>query len=195
MAHNVTAERRESFALLEDVIVLADIAMASSRPERIVPMLVEGLSGAIANVGPLPAWLLATDSRGYVRRELYRSPEHDYQVLAITWAPGQGSAVHDHADTWGVEAVLQGELEVVDYRIAGRRGALTALRPTDHRPLPAGSLIGLLPPHDLHACRNASARVTAVSLHVYGRELKEVRRYTQVEDGLYRSERTRLSTV
>jgi 3-mercaptopropionate dioxygenase len=189
------AMRRESFPLLDDVIVLTDIAMASNRPERIVPKLVEGLQGAIANVGALPAWLLETDDAAPVRRELHRSPEFGYQVLAITWAPGQGSSVHDHADTWGVEALLHGQLEVVDYRIAGRHKALTELHPADHRPLAAGSVIGLLPPHDLHSCRNAGSRTTAVSLHVYGKRLEEVLRYAHVEDALYRPERTRLTSV
>ena len=195
MIQSNAALRRESFPLLDDVIVIADIAMASNRPERIVPVLVDGLQGAIANVGALPAWLLETDAAGPVRRELYRSPRLGYQVLAITWAPGQGSSVHDHADTWGVEALLHGQLEVVDYRIAGRHEALTELHPAEHRPLAAGSVIGLLPPHDLHSCRNAGARAIAVSLHVHGRQLEEVLRYTHVEGALYRPERMRLTSV
>ena len=195
MGQQNTAMRSASFPLLDDVIVLADIAMASYRPERIVPALVGGLQGAIANVGALPAWLLESDGVAPVRRSLYRSPQFGYEVLAITWAPGQGSSVHDHADTWGVEALLQGQLEVVDYRIAGRHKALTELHPADHRPLVAGNVIGLLPPHDLHSCRNAGSRTTAVSLHVYGKQLQEVLRYTHVEEALYRPERMRLTSV
>lgn len=196
MTQSALAARRESFPLLDDVIVLADIAMASNHPQRIVPALVEGLRGALVEVGPLPAWLLTADADALLRRELYRSPQFDYQIIAITWAPGQGSGVHDHADTWGVEAVLRGQLEVVDYRIAGRhKAALTELRPADHRPLPAGSVIGLLPPHDLHSCRNAGKRDIAVSLHIYGKQLKEVVRYAHVEETLYRAERTRLRSV
>jgi len=195
MTQSAEAARRESFPLLDDVIVLADIAMSSNHPQRIVSALVEGLRGAIADVGVLPPWLLESDAGGLVRRELYRSPEFDYQVLAITWAPGQGSTVHDHADTWGVEAVLHGQLEVVDYRIAGRHKALTELHPADHRPLPAGTILGLLPPHDLHSCRNVNARAVAVSLHIYGKRLKDVTCYTHVEDALYRAERVRLTSV
>lgn len=195
MTLSATASRRETFPLLEDVIVLADIAMASNRPQKIVPALVNGLRGALADVGALPAWLLETSADGPVRRELYRSPEFDYQVIAIAWAPGQGSGVHDHADTWGVEAVLRGQLEVVDYRIAGRHKALSELRPAEHRPLPAGSVIGLLPPHDLHSCRNAGKRETTVSLHIYGKHLKEVTRYVHVEESHYRAEKVRLTAV
>ena len=186
---------REAFPLLDDVIVLADIAMASNHPHKIVPALVDGLRGALAEVGALPALLLETASDGPVRRELYRSAGFGYQVIAIAWAPGQGSGVHDHADTWGVEAVLRGELEVLDYRIGGRHKALTELRPADHRRLPAGSVIGLLPPHDLHACRNAAKRGVTVSLHVYGKHLQEVTRYAHAEESLYRAEKVRLVSV
>lgn len=186
---------RESFALLDDVVALTDIAMSSRDPRRIVPMLVDGLRGVIASSPTLPPVLLVAEDAGYIRRELYRSPRFGYQILAITWAPGQGSGVHDHADTWGVEAVLRGQLEVVDYRIAGRHKALAELHPADHRPLPAGEVIGLLPPHHLHSCRNAGARETAVTLHVYGAPLDKVKRYSHVEDALYRVERVQLSSV
>ncbi len=195
MTLSAAATRRESFPLLDDVIVLADIAMASNHPQKIVPALVEGLRGALAGVGALPAWLLETSADAPLRRELYRSPEFDYQVIAIAWAPGQGSGVHDHADTWGVEAVLRGELEVLDYRIAGRHKALTELRPADHRPLPAGSVIGLLPPHHLHACRNAGQRGVTVSLHIYGKPLRDVTRYMHEHEALYREEKARLTSV
>jgi 3-mercaptopropionate dioxygenase len=195
MGHANLALVGESFALLDDVVALTDIAMSSRDARRIVPMLVDGLRGVIASSPSLPPSLLVADPAGYIRRELYRSPRFGYQVIAITWAPGQGSGVHDHAQTWGVEAVLRGQLEVVDYRIAGRHKALAELHPAGHRPLPAGEVIGLLPPHDLHSCRNASNRETAVSLHVYGTPLDSVKRYAHVEDALYRAERVRLSSA
>lgn len=189
------ALRAAPFPLLEDVIVLADAAMRAREPRRIVAALVSGLRGLLGTAGALPPELLRPDPAGYARRELYRSPEHGYQVLAITWGPGQGSPVHDHADTWGVEAVLRGRLEVVDYGIAGRSRALMTLHPRDHHALVDGSVIGLLPPHDLHSCRNAGNRETAVSLHVYGTPLEHVRRFVHVERDLYRPERVRLTSA
>lgn len=183
------------FPLLEDVIVLVDAAMRAREPRRIVARLIDGLRGVLAVAGALPPELLRGDASGIVRRELYRSPEHGYQVIAITWLPGQGSSVHDHGQTWGVEAVLRGRLDVLDYRVRGRHRALSDLRPADHHLLVDGTVIGLLPPHDLHSCRNADARETAVSLHVYGRPLDSVKRYVHVEDDLYRPERVRLESV
>lgn len=189
------ALKLQAFPLLEDVIVVADAAMRARDPRRIVPRLVEGLKGALATAGALPPELLQGDPDALVRRELHASAEHGYQVVAITWAPGQGSAVHDHGDTWGVEAVLRGQLDVLDYRVHRRHRALSTLRPSEQHVLVDGQVIGLLPPHDLHACRNASPRETAVSLHVYGRPLDNVRRYVHVEGDVYRPERVRLHSV
>lgn len=195
MNTSVAIRQADAFPLLDDVIVVADAAMRAREPRRIVPALVEGLRGALAVAGALPAELLRSDPDGYVRRELYRSPKYGYQVLAITWAPGQGSSVHDHGDSWGVEAVLRGRLDVLDYRIRGRHRSLSELHPADQHALVDGTVIGLLPPHDLHSCRNAGTRDTAVSLHVYGKPLDNVKRYVHVEGDLYRAERTRLVSV
>lgn len=183
------------FPLLEDVIVLADVAMRLRKPQRIVRALTDGLRDVLASCGALPPLLLQADGAGYVRRELYRSPEFGYQVLALTWAPGQGSPVHDHADTWGVEAVLRGRLQVTDYRAKHRNDALAELRAGEHHTLLDGSVIGLLPPHDLHACTNPSADEVAVSLHIYGTALDGAKRFVHVDGDTYRPERVTLRSV
>lgn len=183
------------FPLLDDVVVLADAAMSAGTPEKIVPALVDNLRGLLGNVGELPAALLQTSTEGYVRRELYRSPKHGYRVIAITWAPGQASPIHDHGDVWGVEAVLRGELEVVDFRSVREYEALNELLPSGQHRLSQGSVISLLPPHDLHACRNVGTREVAVSLHIYGRHLERVRSYVHLEGRLYRQDEVQLSSV
>ena len=184
----------ESFPLLDDIVVLTDAAMKAGRPSKIVPRLVENLQGLLANVGELPATLLQPGAREYVRRELYHSPTFGYRVLAITWGPGQASPIHDHADTWGIEAVLRGELEVVDFRSVREYEALSELVPSGLHRLSPGQVISLLPPHDLHACRNVATRQVAVSLHIYGRQLEQVRRYVHIEERLYRQDRIRLKS-
>ena len=184
------------FPLLEDLIVVTDAFMRSQHaPQKIVPDLMKGVRDVLTVCGALPPELLRNDGAGYLRRELYRSREYGYQIMALTWGPGHHSGIHDHADTWGVEAVLRGELSVVDYRLAKRSRALVGLRPVEQHSLREGDIIGLLPPHHLHSCRNASARQTAVSLHVYGTPLDNVHRYAHVEDDLYRPERVRLSGI
>ena len=183
------------FGLIDDIAVLADAAMKAGRPERVVPRLVSGLRGLLAHVDELPPALLQVPAQGCVRRELYRSPALGYRVIAITWGPGHASPVHDHADTWGIEAVLRGELEVVDYRIVREYEALSELEPGGRHRLRAGEVISLLPPHDLHACRNVAGDAAAVSLHVYGRQLDQVRSYVHLDGRLYRQERMQLRSV
>lgn len=195
MQNQPIAPEAPRFPLLEDIVVLADAAMRAREPRRIVASLVEGLHGVLAVAGALPPPLLQSDPSGPVRRELYRSLEHGYQVIAITWAPGQGSSVHDHGQTWGVEAVLRGRLDVLDYKVRGRHRALSELHPLDQHALVDGKVIALLPPHDLHSCRNSSTRETAVSLHIYGQPLDNVKRYLHVEGNLYRPERVKLASV
>ena len=58
----------------------------------------------------LPACVFEGCTGHYARRELYRSPGHGYCVIAMTWGPGQGTPIHDHAGMWCVEAVWQGAL-------------------------------------------------------------------------------------
>lgn len=183
------------FSLLDDVIVLTDAAARSGDAAKGVKALAGGLKGLLAGPMELPEWLLETQAEGHARRELYRSREFGYEAVAITWAPGQDSTVHDHGDTWGVEAVLLGQLEVIDYRVRGRKRALSQLEECGRHVLDPGGVIPLLPPQDLHQCRNPSESEIAVSLHVYGRHLQHVKRYTRVEGDLYRPERVMLETV
>lgn len=197
--HPLDLRRPHRLPVLDQVIEVADAAMAAQRPARIVPRLVEGLQALFASdpalAGDIPASLQVTSADGYLRRELYRSPQFGYHVFLMTWAPGQHSPIHDHADVWGIEAVLQGELEVVDYRVADRRDALVELHPVGHHQMTPGSVIGLLPPHDLHACGNAVPDGVTVSLHIYGHHMEEVQRYAHVENLWYRPQSVFLESI
>lgn len=103
----------------------------------------------------------------YARREIHRSEEHGYAIIAMTWGPNQGTPIHDHSGMWCVEGVWAGQLEITQYDLAEREGE-------DFRFVEVGSLIAgtgsagsLIPPHEYHAIRNASARDVAVSIHIY----------------------------
>lgn len=195
MSPPIPAPSAAPFPLLDDVVVLADAAMRAGPPAKIVAALAGGLRGVLSARVELPDWLLEPVAGEPVRRSLYRSREHGYEVIAITWPPGQASMVHDHGDTWGVEAVLRGRLEVTEYRVKAQHRALSELHVAASNRLAPGQVISLLPPHDLHQCRNASADEPAVSLHVYGRHLQHVKRYTQVEGNLYRPQRVMLGVA
>ena len=103
----------------------------------------------------------------YARRELYRSERHGYSVVAMTWGPGQGTPVHDHSGLWCVEGVWDGELEITQYELLERDGERFRFREAGGMQAGPGSAGSLIPPHEYHTIRNASADVVAVSLHIY----------------------------
>lgn len=103
----------------------------------------------------------------YARREIYRSAEHGYSVVAMTWGPGQGTPVHDHSGLWCVEGVWDGELEIVQYELLERAGERFRFRAAGGMQAGPGSAGSLIPPHEYHTIRNASGEQVAVSLHIY----------------------------
>jgi predicted metal-dependent enzyme (double-stranded beta helix superfamily) len=105
----------------------------------------------------------------YRRHLIYVEPKGRYSVLALVWRPGQASPAHSHTG-WCVVGVLEGALDEVLYRpdpaaaspvveLSQRR-----IRPAEISFLPVG-------PEAMHRIRNGAAD-TAISLHVYGRDLR-----------------------
>ena len=103
----------------------------------------------------------------YARRELYRSPEFGYSIVAMTWGPGQGTPIHDHCGLWCVEGVWDGELEITQYELLEQDGDRFRFRAAGGIHAGPGSAGSLIPPHEYHAIRNASADRVAISLHIY----------------------------
>jgi predicted metal-dependent enzyme (double-stranded beta helix superfamily) len=103
----------------------------------------------------------------YARRELYRSARHGYSVVAMTWGPGQGTPIHDHCGLWCVEGVWDGQLEITQYELLERDGERFRFRAAGGMQAGPGSAGSLIPPHEYHSIRNASADAIAISLHIY----------------------------
>jgi len=119
----------------------------------------------------LPECVFERCTEHYARRELYHSPEHDYCVVAMTWSPGQGTPIHDHAGMWCVEGVWCGALEVVQYELCERDGQRYRFVAAGVIQAGAGSAGSLIPPHEHHTICNASDTDIAVSVHVYQRPM------------------------
>lgn len=103
----------------------------------------------------------------YARREIYRSPQLGYSVVAMTWGPGQGTPMHDHSGLWCVEGVWDGELEITQFELLERNGEDFRFRAAGGMHAGPGSAGSLIPPHEYHTIRNASNDSVAVSLHIY----------------------------
>lgn len=96
------------------------------------------------------------DSTGYMRHVLYVDPGDDFVITAITWLPGQVSAIHGH-QVWCMYGIAEGELTEEQFGVSRKTSI--------HR---AGDLAD----RDLdctlvHRVSNHSEKII-VSLHLYG---------------------------
>jgi predicted metal-dependent enzyme (double-stranded beta helix superfamily) len=119
----------------------------------------------------LPSAVYDAVPEHYARREIYRSEELGYSVIAMTWGPGQGTPLHDHSGLWCVEGVWKGALEIVQYDLVEQHGERLRFRPVGSIQAGAGSAGSLIPPHEYHTIRNPTSDETAVSVHIYSRPM------------------------
>ncbi|HEY4133576.1 MAG TPA: cysteine dioxygenase family protein [Alphaproteobacteria bacterium] len=131
--------------------------------------LVEGVAGCLREVILESDLLLdsqkAADPTRYRQHVLHVAGDGLYSIVSLVWLPEQETPVHDHV-SWCVVGVHQGVEREVSYRCDGD-DCLTELGSGFN---PAGTVVGLLPPADIHKVANGGDGL-AVSLHVYGADL------------------------
>src|SRR4249919_828995 len=142
----------------------------------------------------LPACVHDPIQDHYARRELYRSPDLGYSVVAMTWGPGQGTPLHDHSGLWCVEGVWDGELEIVQYELLERDGERFRFRAAGGIHAGPGSAGSLIPPHEFHTIRNASQDAVAISLHIYKAPMECCSKFANVKDEWFVRESAVLET-
>ena len=156
----------------EKLVASLDAAVALGDDHAITDALRKALCEMICDEQvALPDCVLEPIVDHYARRELYTSPEHGYSVIAMTWAPGQGTKIHDHSGMWCVEGVWKGRLEITQFELAERDDERYRFIPVGTIEAGTGSAGSLIPPHEYHAIRNPSDKAIAVSLHVYQRTM------------------------
>ena len=175
--------------------LLAVIEQACSQPngESLTRSLRDGLCRLIKERTVfLPDCVFEPVEGHYARRELYACPERGTSVVAMTWAPGQGTPIHDHCGLWCVEGVWQGQLEITRYEL--EEEAEDRCRFSRHETLLAGTGTAgsLLPPHEYHTIRNPSADQIAISLHVYQKAMGQCATFEPEEGDWYRRGQRRL---
>jgi predicted metal-dependent enzyme (double-stranded beta helix superfamily) len=119
----------------------------------------------------LPEELRRPAPDSYARRLVHSSPELGYTVLAMVWGPGQGTPLHDHAGVWCVEGVLDGRIEVTQYRLLERDGKRCRFERQGTTAAGIGSAGRLIPPFDFHTIANARPGAPSITIHVYGGEM------------------------
>ena len=86
----------------------------------------------------------------------YEDPDYRFVINGLIKRPGSTTAVHDHAHTWTVYSVLEGEERVVRYRRDGGRLAEDG----DYHVRPG--FIDIVPPRMIHAEFAGPGRTVAV---------------------------------
>ncbi len=121
----------------------------------------------------------------YRRQLIAAGTDGGYTMLLIAWPPGYVTPLHDHADLWGIELVLDGALQVEEFFSDGDAHAPT-LQPQRSLMLGSGDSAVFLDPAYVHRCRNLSQQQPALSLHVYGGMLDQYQSFVAVRDEHYR---------
>jgi predicted metal-dependent enzyme (double-stranded beta helix superfamily) len=170
-------------------------AIDASIAQPSTPAITDSLRNALcrlirSNEVVLPACVMETSGDHYARREFYRSEEHGYSVVAMTWGPGQGTLIHDHSGMWCVEGVWHGALEIVQYELLGHEAERYHFRPAGSIQAGPGSAGSLIPPHEYHTIRNPDDASVAVSLHIYSGRMTQCAVFNPEGDDWYlRNER------
>lgn len=129
----------------------------------------------------------------YARRLLHRSDELGYTVVVMIWGPEQGTLLHDHAGTWCVEGVLEGEIQVTQYDLLERQADHWRFSPQHTVKAAPGEAGSLIPPFEYHTIANARPERSSVTVHVYGRELTSCMVFDPQGDEWYSSRHCQLA--
>ncbi|MBI3128101.1 MAG: cysteine dioxygenase family protein [Candidatus Tectomicrobia bacterium] len=132
----------------------------------------------------LPEAARTPSEKGYARHLLHRDPGDRFVVAAMVWRPGQGTPIHDHDGTWGMVGMIEGGLEVVNFsteREARAGGEVSLRREAPHTPK-AGEPECVCACADIHQVTNPLGE-TAVSVHVYPRDLEKCSVFEPVGEG------------
>lgn len=169
-------------------------AVSADCAERITDNLRQALCELMADESiRLPECVFEYSDDHYCRRLLHQDDELGYTVLAMTWGPGQGTPLHDHAGMWCVEAVWHGEIEVVQYELVERGKDEFRLEPRTTMRSGVGSAGSLIPPHEHHTIANPSKDQPAVTIHIYSGVMDECCVFKPVDGDWYRPRPTPLS--
>lgn len=140
----------------------------------------------------LPSCVYAFSTDRYQRRLLHQDARLGYSVMAMTWAPGQNTPIHDHSGMWCVEAVWHGSIEVEQYELVERQGERFRLERRTVMRTGIGSAGSLIPPHEYHTIANPDPEQPAVTLHIYAGAMNECCAFQPLGQDWYLREPRRL---
>ena len=151
------------------------------------------LAGALARLGAAGAFIderlfAPANPVHYARRLIWRDPAGRFVVVGMTWAPGQQSALHDHAGLWGAEIVAGGVMKETTYRLVDRDADQRYMFIRERESILAqGGVSTLLPPLEYHEFGNAGT-TNAYTVHVYRGDLDRCTTFLHEEGGWWRAQ-------
>ena len=172
---------------LAHLISRLDEAVQIGDPEAITQRIKQELQDAIrARSVVLPDRFHRVRPGGYARRLLHRNDDLGYTAVVMTWGPGQGTPLHDHAGIWCVEGVVEGRMDVTQYDLVETTDADAAYRFEEKGCVHAivGSAGCLIPPFEYHTLANALDE-PSITLHIYGGEMTTCHVFEPSADGRY----------
>ena len=173
----------------EKLISAIDAAVVANDEQVVTETLRNTLCALIRDQDVrLPDYVYDEVGDHYARRELYRSAEHGYSVVAMTWGPGQGTQIHDHCGMWCVEGVWHGALEITQYQLLESTDDRARFQSVGAMQAGTGSAGSLIPPHEYHTIRNPSADGLAISLHIYKGTMTRCSVFQPGQDGWFERE-------
>lgn len=179
---------------MQNLINCLDEAVRLGDMQSITQNIKDRLGGLCAcREFTLPASFTECSETSYARRLLHHNPELDYTVVVMTWGPGQGTGLHDHAGMWCVECVVEGELVVTQYDLKKHDGEQYRFDRAQDTRVGVGDAGCLIPPYEYHVLANAHGDRKAVTLHVYGGEMNHCNIYEPADDGWWTQQPRSLS--
>lgn len=173
----------EEYLVIEECTMIPSKKLRYSDPLALLVAELEAISGPIAATDLSDILERSTltiedvavhvepSADTYTRRRIARS-DH-FEVLVLTWKPGQGGDAHDHSGSLSGFKILKG---------TARETLFASMIDGLVEPMGSGELregeVGIDPAGVIHSVRNdASSREMLVSLHIYAPPLPELRRY------------------
>jgi len=177
---------------LASLIYNLERVVGDQDPKGIAASVSDADMNAIRTDGSfIPERFLQPVSPGYARRLIYMGADRRFSILAMVWAPGQRTPLHDHGGQWCVECVYRGEIHGTNFEVERERDGIFYFKERSVVREVEGQSSALVPPFDHHMLENRSDS-TAVTLHVYANELLTCNAYHPRDDSGYERRVTRL---
>ncbi|MGO9392862.1 FAD/NAD(P)-binding protein [Rhodoblastus sp.] len=137
--------------------------------------VMQGVDLTLADVAPY----VRSNSRSYNRAAV--AVRESYELLVMTWLPGQASPPHDHSGSVCVLKVVQGAAMEGCYRLGADGYA-----DFDYETKLETSGVAAFQDAGVHSVRNASVLDALVTVHAYAPKLRDFRRFVVRPDTVFK---------